>query len=635
MSVCLAVLYALGLVVDWPGWLRGGVAWKWERQIPLYLSSRFWLLAGLFISWLFLLFLAMRLPERWRRWQTGLFLLAAICLSLFTPLVIASQQRSQPISIAFQRTVHPTAGFYEEGVKLDDPVAFIQAHINRMTGYRGVHLRTQPPGWPVSFWAASQVWQLFPEAADDVAHQLRRTNCAAYDLQGLLPEQVSAAMLQIGILLVAALGIPPLYLLARDVFSHYIARIAVVAYVLLPGLLTFQASFDVLYAVCTLLVLLLARRAYTDGSGWAMILLAVAIAGLTFFAFGPLAMIGLVNVYMLVNAWLWRRSWSGIRPIVSINLVIFGTIALAWLLFWLLWGVSWPEMLRNGLKIHDLVRGTQSYWPIFNYYDLAVFLGIPLFLWAVTAGLVSALRMKRPRPGDSLILSWLFFIIFFNLSGTVKAETGRLWLFLMPVGLIIAVAFLVDTLLTEDGATKPSVSSDLNSNGWPYRPVLFVLVLVVFGIQAIVTGLFLFTPLPTDATPEVVWSLPDTIEPIHYELGDTITLKGYTVREKGDDDLLVTLYWQATDRTRADYSVFVHAINDDGESISQSDGIPMDGDLPTWCWIPGEVVADAHLLSDAQIADETVQIGVGIYDWRNGFRVPVFPPVPDNVIPLQ
>jgi hypothetical protein len=121
------------------------------------------------------------------------------------------------------------------------------------------------------------------------------------------------------------------------------------------------------------------------------------------------------------------------------------------------------------------------------------------------------------------------------------------------------------------------------------------------------------------------------VAPTAYDLGGIAALEGYDVQEKGDE-LGVKLYWRALTWPKADYSVFVHVLQD-GQVVAQSDGPPLNGRLPTYCWVPREVVEDVHELT----VDETrpYQILVGLYDWRTGERLPVQPQVPNQAIPLE
>ncbi len=81
---------------------------------------------------------------------------------------------------------------------------------------------------------------------------------------------------------------------------------------------------------------------------------------------------------------------------------------------------------------------------------------------------------------------------------------------------------------------------------------------------------------------------------IDTRLENTATLLGANLETDGD--LTVTLVWRAESETRVSYHVFLHLIGPDGRLLVQSDGIPARWSRPTTGWIPGEYIADEHVL---------------------------------------
>lgn len=601
----LGILYSVGMVLDWPDWLHGS-NWVWVRRIP-QASIRLWWLAGALVGWVLVAGWVTQ-HQKWRKWQIGLLLISAVFLTPLMQLLIAAQHRSQPLSVAFLTTV----SFMQEGVTLEDPAVFMQNHASQMPYYRSVHLQTQPPGWPVAFWAAREVWELFPEAAESVGRWFRRYDCFSTDLQGLTPAQLAAATLQMAILLVSGLGVLPLYGLGRMLFSEQAGRTAVLFYPLLPGYLVFQARYDVLYAVLGLVVLwLLYQYLFTMQLRYLGVLV-VLLAGSTFFAFGVLAIAGMAAAHLLVYG-VWRRE---IRPFFTFTLLFAGCLAATWAAFWLLWHASWLEMFQISRQIHEVVRINYPIWPLFNLYDFGVFLGLPLLVMAL-AGVVSRLwgTVSSNQWESISAWGWLLSLLVLNLSGEVRAETGRLWLFLAPPGLLVAVASI----------------SYVSSFEFRVSRFTFYVFLFAFALQALATGYFLGGRVPPTTVPEPQWDVPSGITAVSYQLGDAFRLQGYTV-EEGTDQLQLTLYWQSSGWPTGDYSVFVH-LQQAGQVTSQSDGLPMSGALPTWCWVPGEVVADEHVL--AWDGKRPYSFSVGLYDWRDGQRLVVQPTQLNNAIFLS
>ena len=102
--------------------------------------------------------------------------------------------------------------------------------------------------------------------------------------------------------------------------------------------------------------------------------------------------------------------------------------------------------------------------------------------------------------------------------------------------------------------------------------------------------------------------------------GAPIRLDGYTVSASAahpGSPLAVTLYWQATGNTGADYSVFIHVADPSGQIIAQSDSYPENNRYPTSHWTAGYVIADRHDLALPKSAPPgNYKITVGLYQYQ-------------------
>ncbi len=604
IALLLSALYVAGLLVDWPGWLRGS-NWVWVRRVPSF-GARLWLLPVALVVGLLLAAVA-AWGGAWSRRRTALLLAGVVVLAPAVQLAVAAQHRAQPLSVV----VLSAGGFWQEGARIDDPLRFAREHAAHMPTYADIHVRTQPPGWPLAYWAAARAWARFPDAAGAVGGQLRRYDCFAPEMQGLSPAQLAAGSLRIAILALAGLGALPLYAIGRRFFAPAAARTAAVAYAYLPALLVFSGRFDVAYALLAVTAVWLALAAVLDGRRAAAVALALLVALGSFLTFTALAIGGLAGIVaaaVALAAWgrrdrrLWRLAGVG------------GGVVVALLLFWgglRLAGIDGLAMWRVGQAIHREYRLNYPAWFLFNLYDLAVFMGFVPF-----AGALGAIALGGGgRPARGLALGWGAAVLLLNLSAAVRAETGRLWLFLMPLGLLAGVAWWAEG----GGGSRP---------GGRLARGLGPALLVAYLAQALVTGAFLGGRAAEPATPPPVWRVPGDATPLDYRLGDAVALRGYTVAPSAGGDVL-TLYWQALDFPHAESSAFVHRLDAAGATTGQSDGPP--AAVPMWCWVPGEVVADERRLpGDGPAAG----FAVGLYDPVSGQRLPVQPATDDDRILL-
>jgi predicted membrane-bound mannosyltransferase len=113
-------------------------------------------------------------------------------------------------------------------------------------------------------------------------------------------------------------------------------------------------------------------------------------------------------------------------------------------------------------------------------------------------------------------------------------------------------------------------------------------------------------------------------------LGDHISLLGYQLSDaqlSAGDALTVTLFWQSDGRLIENYHVFVHLLDADGHMVAQHDGVPGQGERPTWDWRDREVLQDDHtLLIDTDSPLGMYTLSVGMYDFQTITRLPVIGP---------
>jgi hypothetical protein len=83
----------------------------------------------------------------------------------------------------------------------------------------------------------------------------------------------------------------------------------------------------------------------------------------------------------------------------------------------------------------------------------------------------------------------------------------------------------------------------------------------------------------------------------------------------------VHVVWQALRQVNNDYTVFVHAVHEDGEVYGQEDAKPQDGALPTIKWMPGQVISDTHTIQiNVEGPREGYHLEFGMYVAATGRR---------------
>ncbi len=136
---------------------------------------------------------------------------------------------------------------------------------------------------------------------------------------------------------------------------------------------------------------------------------------------------------------------------------------------------------------------------------------------------------------------------------------------------------------------------------------------------------------------------PDIATKTDFTLGNEIRLIGYTLSGTAPyspgNSLDVIIYWLSLTRPSADYTVFIHLLNQSGQVAAGWDTPPVNDDYPTHLWAKDELVEDIHRLTlPPDLAPDDYRLMIGLYQLETLQRLPVLDSsgsrVPNDAIPL-
>jgi hypothetical protein len=109
--------------------------------------------------------------------------------------------------------------------------------------------------------------------------------------------------------------------------------------------------------------------------------------------------------------------------------------------------------------------------------------------------------------------------------------------------------------------------------------------------------------------------------PVGASFDEQIELLGYDAMST-DREVAITLHWRSIRVPRADYTVFLHLLDSEGQVVSQHDSPPQGGAYPTSTWDSGEVVIDEHTLRPPlDLTPGLYSLWVGLYLPASGERL--------------
>lgn len=226
-----------------------------------------------------------------------------------------------------------------------------------------------------------------------------------------------AAALCIG---AGALGAPLTYVLGRTLGGERDARVAALLFACSPLTVLFGVtSFDALFASCGLAAacLLATQARATRAAG------AVALAAASLLSWALLA----------VGAWAAVLAWRRHGPRDAVGLAV--ACAVAWL------GVNGALALTYGYDPIATLRATELVYrhsvASVRPYAFWVF-GSPV-AWGVMLGLpIAAAALAAVLRGNDAAVALATVIAVAAVAGFTKAETERIWLFLVPLACVAA-----------------------------------------------------------------------------------------------------------------------------------------------------------------------------------------------------
>jgi hypothetical protein len=619
-----ALLLIAVLAFDVVPLLRGNDEWRWPLR-PIELTAR--VLVSIVTLGLYVLLSARWLQgferevvsRRYERW----FLVFVILAAPIIQLSLAAAVSRLPLLEFFGPTVSVhNSGYFTTAVSTSDLNALLSNYPAQMPTLP-IHAQSHPPGPVIAHWLTWQVFQALPPLADALALPLRTLQCHNPGLMALDNAQIASAALGLLLPLLGGLAVWPLYALSKRLTTFRAAAATALLFPVLPLFAMWLSQWDQIYPLLLFVGLYLAHTGLEKNSWWRIFAAGVPLSLASFFSVGNFVLMVIVGLYGIAW-WVVRRmnstadSRSRLKPTLWASLKLAALFALGcasiWLAYWLIYGVDPLSVISTGSRLaFESTTGTRSYglWLLGNPIDFLVFLGFPIVLVLVY---ILIKRIPFPKSLLPLAVATIGALILLWLSGIVRGEVARLWMYFGPLVVLIAIGW------HEAGGKRREASGKVHVSRFTFYAALIVLTalqLIIMNTRWLVNDSFL------DEPPErsVALSAPSIAAPVGAEFADQIALRGYAADQSGNA-IHLTLYWQALTQPPHAYSVFTQVFDANGQQVGQQDNMPVRDQLPTSCWAPGEYVSDPYVIPLMAGAREPLAINVGLYRGDTGARLP-------------
>lgn len=435
-SGLVTVAFAAALVSGWEPGVPG--EWVWRRNA---LPTRLW--GPLEIGCALALVSAL-LCGRWEQlrvanraaWMAALILL----VFAFQASLLNSVGPAWVTPGAYIVSPNATT-YFGLSLEVHDAADWVSRYPELLSGLP-YHAATHPPGFVLFFLAIRRSTAALMGSTSPGLVELARSYSDVFGL-GLAPADAAAAVASAFIIaLIGALALVPLYFLARLLAGPRTAIGAACLAGSMPGLLLLSASPDLVVWALAITTLLLSYAAWRSGAAWLAFVSGVLAGVGLFFSLAFALVLGWLVLWALLGVCRAAHAGTCFRRVVLLGAATGGGLVLFHLGLALLAGYQPVEVARQALAMHRVVAGAESVrtywlWVLMNPLECAIFIGLPLSMGALWSW--RALREARFARLRALVLSWLVLLVLLDLSGVVRGEVGRIWLFLFwPTSLAAA-----------------------------------------------------------------------------------------------------------------------------------------------------------------------------------------------------
>lgn len=244
--------------------------------------------------------------------------------------------------------------------------------------------------------------------------------------------------------LVGSLGVTIMYAFAGLWTDDRRTRlIASACDALLPALTLFFPEFDQVYPILSMLLILVWVRALNAPQARRAILVGIVLFAATFFAYNLLAIGAFLAYYGIYWLWLEHRTLEAYRKLRNTALIGCGVCAGLYTLLWATTGYNPFAAFRRALASQAIFAGNlkrpYGIFALLDPYDF--FLGAGIIAIPILLFFLIRLRGQfDARKGETaLTVIALATIATVDISGLLRGETARVWLFLQPL-VIVPVA---------------------------------------------------------------------------------------------------------------------------------------------------------------------------------------------------
>lgn len=392
LVLAIGLAFSLGVILKWEplNGIREITQWEWRwRDLGVGRSALFLFPPLILVAWILWRIREERPATAW--------ILAALMVANFSLQILAILAEPRGLALVTSIVASPGAtSYFSDALLIGDLGVWLDEFPR---GIRYLHSATHPAGPVLFYYAFLKVFGPY----------------AAF-LGGLT------------VALAGSAGVVVVHALAGLWTEKRTARLLASAFFALnPALIFFSPEFDQVYPIFAMLLILLwvkalgASKRYAYGFGGVLFIS-------TLFAYGTLT-IGAFLVYYTIY-WLWPADTRRSRLIVVFrcSVIALSVCAGLFVLLWVATGydpvLAFERALINQRILAEILARPYTNFVLVDPYD---------FLLGAGVIALPILVFHMRRSFNALTVIGVATILTVDVSGLLRAETARVWLFLQPL----------------------------------------------------------------------------------------------------------------------------------------------------------------------------------------------------------
>lgn len=443
------LLFCLAIGVDLSPYLRGPSyyppEWRWEYWFENTLGRIYAPL--LVIGAIAIVYRWVEKKKTITRTSLVLFFAATILLFFCLQFAVLYFSRSG-IGVVIHRIINPELnGYFTAALTITSLPEFLRNYNTLMLDFV-YHAKAHPPGAILFFYYIDQLMQFFPALGNWAMQQVPSRPDVLADWQPLVASQKATVFASALIIpLLSGFSMIPLFFTAKLLYGVKTALRSVFVLAVIPSLLFFIPINDAFLHVFTITAFCFFVYGLRNNSPLLLVGAGATIFLGVFFNLSLLPVLVLFFAYFLLHEYtlLKKQFVTFFKKGLYFLLGLFFPFLLLFVVFQFNFIMMTATIMKYVPDVH-----TRSYliWIVYNLYDFFIFAGIPVLIvyFMAIKNMVGIVIKKSVKHADLLLIAFTLMIVIVNFSGSVRGETGRIWIPYIPFLVLIVTGFMTKTL---------------------------------------------------------------------------------------------------------------------------------------------------------------------------------------------